>query len=134
MKASVNQLAEMTGKDRRTVKKRLEGLEPVGKQGRAVLYEVKEALPLIYLVGQGPDVEGITLDEARRNESVAKTEKLHLEMESIRKQRIPVEVVNETLEEGLGAMKAVIKRSKLKPEEKEEIFRELREVPRRLKW
>lgn len=134
MKASVNQLAEMTGKDRRTVKKRLEGLEPVGKQGRAVLYEVKEALPLIYQVGQGPDVEGITLDEARRNESVAKTEKLHLEMESIRKQRIPVEVVNETLEEGLGAMKAVIKRSKLKPAEKEEIFRELREVPRRLKW
>ena len=131
---SINYLAEMTGRTNRTIKAKLDGMEPSGKEGRAVLYESKEALARVFDFGKEGNPDEITLEEARRNESVAKTEKLHLEMESIRKQRIPIEIVNETLEEYMGAMKSVVKRSKLTPEEKDELFREAREVPRRLKW
>src|SRR5437773_3409505 len=50
MLKSVNQLSELTGRDRRTVKKQLEELHFVLGEKSAHLYESSEALPLIYRV------------------------------------------------------------------------------------
>lgn len=47
MKKSLNQLGELTGVDRRTIKRRLESLKPE-VSGRAHLYPVQEALELIF--------------------------------------------------------------------------------------
>ena len=58
MDISINKLAELTGIDRRTVKKRLEGLTP-NKVGRAYNYESTQALPAIYasaVIKPGPQV------------------------------------------------------------------------------
>jgi hypothetical protein len=46
-KESLNALEELTGFDRRTIKRRLSSLEP-DKAGRAHLYQTVEALPLLY--------------------------------------------------------------------------------------
>jgi len=48
---SVTRLAELTGRDRTTIKDRLRDIEPVPK-GKALLYESKNVLPLIYDLGQ----------------------------------------------------------------------------------
>ena len=57
MDISINKLAELTGIDRRTIKKRLEGLLPK-KRGRAYQYDSTQALPAIYSnaarAAQGP--------------------------------------------------------------------------------
>lgn len=45
---SVSAISDLTGVDRRTIKKRLEDLKPI-KEKTAHLYETREALPLIFL-------------------------------------------------------------------------------------
>jgi hypothetical protein len=46
---NVSQLARLTGFDRRTVRQRLAGLEPVERTGRELLYESRAALAQLYL-------------------------------------------------------------------------------------
>ncbi len=77
---SVNALSELTGIDRRTIKKRLKTLA-ANKEGRAYLYESTEALPLIYDLGEAntPQVEmarynKIRADRGEFDLSVAKGE------------------------------------------------------------
>ncbi len=49
MEVTCNRLSEWTGITRRVIKKRLDSLTPVGKgPGNAILWESREALPLIY--------------------------------------------------------------------------------------
>ena len=47
---SISRLSDETGFDRRTVKKRLANLIPV-REGRSLLYDPVEALPLLYSFG-----------------------------------------------------------------------------------
>ena len=47
-KLSISQLAAVTGFDRRTVRQRLAGLEPVETSGRELRYESREALAQLY--------------------------------------------------------------------------------------
>ena len=54
MKISYNQLSDLTGFSYRVLKKRLDGLQPVGVgRTKANLWESKEALPLIYVRNGG---------------------------------------------------------------------------------
>lgn len=49
MKVSYNQLQDLTGMSYRTIKKRIEGLEPIGAgQNNANLFDSRDALRLIY--------------------------------------------------------------------------------------
>ena len=59
---SINELAELTGKTYRTVKKRLDGIKPVRTDRRGAYYCSPEALAAIY------DREQKTLDELLREE------------------------------------------------------------------
>ena len=45
---SISAISDLSGVDRRTIKKRLEDLKPI-KKGSSHLYETREALPLIFL-------------------------------------------------------------------------------------
>lgn len=70
MMQSISELAALTGMGRGTVKNRLALLTPT-KEGTALLYESKEALPLLYRVGTdqealNPQVERVLLDRERR--------------------------------------------------------------------
>ena len=135
---NLTRTADLLQKKTDTLKKWVARGCPAEKKGRTWEFEIADVFDWRVQAERPASVQGdgeeITLDEARRNESIAKTEKIHLEMESIRKVRIPIEVMNESLDQCLAAMKAVVKRSKLPPGDKEEVFRELREVPRGLKW
>lgn len=72
---SINQLQQLTGKSYRTIKARIDGLEPVGTgRNNANLWESKKALQLIYGVRKKDEialdatVEKAKLDQARRIE------------------------------------------------------------------
>jgi phage terminase Nu1 subunit (DNA packaging protein) len=59
---TISQLADMTGRDAATVRKRLDGLEPVKVDGRARWYDPRTALPRIFGDGEGLD---LTAERAR---------------------------------------------------------------------
>lgn len=45
---SINQLSQVTGRDRATISKRLESVKPHQESGRAKIYDAHEAIPLIF--------------------------------------------------------------------------------------
>jgi hypothetical protein len=53
---SISQLSEITGKDRRTISKRLAATQPHSVNGRAQLYDAAEAIQIIYV---SDSVEGM---------------------------------------------------------------------------
>lgn len=61
---SISQLSAFTGFSTRTVVKRLEGLDPAGNTGKAILYRPREALPRLYFY-DNPLSEKMRLDGAR---------------------------------------------------------------------
>lgn len=75
MMQSISELAALTGMGRGTVKTRLALLTPT-KEGTALLYESKEALPLLYRVGVG----GEALDPQRERALLDRERRLALEM------------------------------------------------------
>ncbi len=134
MKISINKLAELTGKASRTIKARLSDLKPE-KQGAALTYDSAEALAAIYAgYGAMKDAGAMTLTEARTRESLAKAEKTEIEIETMQKQRIPVDVINDAIEPVLALHKQIIMGSKLSDAEKREICESLRDIPRNMKW
>ena len=45
---SINQLSQLTGRDRATISKRLETMKPYEENGRAKIYDTHEALPVLF--------------------------------------------------------------------------------------
>jgi hypothetical protein len=86
---SINWLSRHTGKDRRTIKKRLDKL-PQGLKGK---FDSVAALEAIYY-GPSPDGNGfISQSEAVRRLTIAKEKEIVLDMEIKRGSRIPLEDV-----------------------------------------
>ncbi|MDA8142097.1 MAG: hypothetical protein M0036_25900 [Desulfobacteraceae bacterium] len=71
MEITKNLLSELTGLDRRTIKKRLDGLQPIGRKGLADAFDSSEALKRIYApmaaaaCGLDPRAEKARLDKLR---------------------------------------------------------------------
>ena len=127
MLKSINQLAELTGRDRRTIKKQLEDLrfEP-GEKG-AHLYESSEALPLIYRVNN--------LESARAKQALSQASLNAIREENLRKERVPLQLVLDEMDSLFQAMGAILKNVKeLSPSRINEIFDKFRAVPAKLKW
>jgi len=97
MKISITQATALTGMSYRTIKKKIDGLTPVGKgQTKAFLYESKEVFPLLYAPretqeGQG-DGEKLT---PRDQLALAQKEGQELKNAEMRKELIPVSQVKE---------------------------------------
>lgn len=131
---SIKQLAEMTGKTRETIKRKLDGLDYL-EEGTAYLFDSKEALEAIYGVAND-DYNGNpkSLTEARTLESMAKAEKTQIEIETMRKERIPIEILNAALEKFFGLLKTRIMQGGPSEAWKKEMIESIRDIPKELKW
>ena len=105
---SINQLADLTGKDRRTITARLSTIEPVKGPKNSHLYELPAALPKIFenfddegeSTGlRSAQVEKAALDRARR---IA----VELDTEIKRKNLIPREDLKTALEKTFAVVRA----------------------------
>ena len=95
---SINQMAEITGVDRRTIKSRLAELDPVKKDGRAFLYDAHKALALA--LGMGGTSESQTdklLKEANLRRESAAADKLEIENAKTRGELVAIEDVARTV-------------------------------------
>lgn len=101
---SINRLVELTGRTNRTIKKRLEGLKPI-KEGRSLLYETTEALPLIYDFGKDADAQ-FDLTEERARLAHHQANKTELEEKVLRGQLLPYETVQNVQSRMIMAFRA----------------------------
>ena len=91
MLLAVNQISELTGRDRHGIPKRLENLPFTPGDKGAHLYESREALPLIYAVDN--------LEAARAAQARSQASLNAVREEDLRKQRIAIQIVRDVLDE-----------------------------------
>src|SRR5213080_3841216 len=126
MLKSVNQLAELTGRDRRTIKKRLLNLPFVDGEKGSHLYESTEALPLIYRVDN--------LESARAKQALSTASLNAVKEEELRKEHVPLQLVLDEMDALFEPMGEILKNTKeLSPVRVSEIFQKYREIPSKLK-
>jgi len=102
MKVSYNQLCEMTGFTYRTIKKRIDGIEPVGvTRTKANLWESTEVLPAIYAYngtagGDNKKADScLSVNDERARLAKAQADGQELKNAQLRRELIPVsETVN----------------------------------------
>ena len=127
MLLSINKLSELTGRNRRTIKKQLQDLRFVDGEKGAHLYESSEAFPLIYRVDN--------LESARAKQALSQASLNAIREEILRKERIPIQIVLDTMDEIFQAIGATLKNCKeLSPARVNELFTKFREAPKKLKW
>ena len=127
MLKSINQLAELTGRDRRTIKKQLEDLHFVDGEKGAHLYESTEALPMIYRVDK--------LESARAKQALSQASLNAIREENLRKEHVPLQLVLDEMDSLFQEIGAVLKNIKELPSVRvNEIFQKFREIPSKLKW
>lgn len=134
---SENQFSEFTGKDRKTIKRLLDGLQFTEGPHKARLYESKDGFERIYLGVPGEDGATVTSFEAVRLLNIKRAEEIALDMEIKRKQRIPLEIVTQADDETYQSIAAILKSRKGKRLDEpviNEIFDLLREIPAQRKW
>ena len=123
----IDQLSQLTGRNPRTITKRLEDLQYINGPKGAHLYESREALPLIYAVD---NLEAARAEQARSQAALNK-----IREENLRKERIPIQIVLDTMDEIFQAIGATLKNCKeLSPARVNELFAKFREAPKKLKW
>jgi hypothetical protein len=97
---SMSQLATITGLDRRTVKDRLVNVEPHKVLGKAIIYDARQALPVL-LGFNDPNETKTTQTELKRQElrfERVRAEKLELELEVLKGLHVPVSEVCKSIE------------------------------------
>jgi hypothetical protein len=129
---SISYLSEITGRDRRTVTNRVGHLQ-FTVEGKAHLFDSAQALEAIY-AADGPRQQMDALIAARTRLALANAQKLQIEIETLRKERIPIEVATAAIEPVLMLTKAKILGSDLTDDEKRALFDQLRSIPRQLGW
>lgn len=100
---SINWLSDHTGKDRRTIKKRLDGIAQTDGK-----FDSKAALEAIFLDFGGDD-EKITTPEAVRRLTIRKDAEIALDMEIKRKERIPIDDIKTAQNEAFQAVAGTLK-------------------------
>jgi len=106
---SISGLASLTGKARGTVGKALDGLTSKPGPKGAKLFESKAALEKLYSAAGESGGAFVTLAEAQRLLTISRTEEIRLNMEILRKERIPLEDVLEINEEVFLHVAGVLK-------------------------
>ena len=120
---SINFLSRHTGKDRRTIKRRIDKLTADTK-GK---FDSVAALEAIYC-GTLPGENGfISTPEAIRQLTIAKKEQIEIQNQIARGERIPIDDVNEAVGQVFAVMRGIIKAS-LPADRANEVFDEMRRV------
>ncbi len=129
MKLPISKLSELTGIHRDTISKRVANLPfEAGKKG-AKLYRSKDALAEIYKTD--------SLEAARAKQALSQASLNRVREEDLRKQRIPILVVTDVMDEVFQHTAATLKAAKnkvLTPKLINEIFDKFRNAPSELKW
>lgn len=106
---SKNALAELLGKDRRTIDRKLKGI-PFERKGRAYLYDLRTAIEAIYCAFETEDDDDETIDvrleKAKLDRARRKLAELDLEVK--RTNLIPKEILEKNLSSVFGEIKAKI--------------------------
>jgi hypothetical protein len=105
---SISQLSEITGKDRRTVSKRLAALVPQTTKGNAQLYSAPEAIETIFVSDsvEGMDKKLIRVQLAIEEE---KLQKIKIENGVSLKELVPVEDVAKAVEKEYSIVRSQIR-------------------------
>lgn len=125
MLISQNKLAELTQKDRKTIRRLLDRMPSQPGPHRAQLYDSARALEQIYL-GAG-DGAFITTAEAFRQLTIARKRQIEIDVDIKRRTRIPIEDCERVFDEILAVMRAIIKAS-LSVEAANEVFDSMRKA------
>jgi hypothetical protein len=129
MKLPISKISELTGVHRDTISKRLADLPfEAGKKG-AKLYRSKDALAAIYKTD--------SLEAARAKQALSQASLNAVREEDLRKQRIPILVVTDAMDEVTQYTAATLKAAKnkvLTPKMINEIFERFRNMSTDLKW
>jgi hypothetical protein len=129
MLLNISQLSELTGMDRRTIGKALQNLPSIDGERGAVLYESLDALPALFKTD--------SLEAARAKQANSQASLNAVREQDLRRQRIPLKVVTDLLDEIFQSLGATIKAAQDKPlttERINELFDKFRAAPARLKW
>ncbi len=95
---SINQLSELTGKDRRTIKDRLVDLAPHSEDKRGCYYDTHEALPRLFEHSKtAGGLERKLLQEKLKFDQ-ARTEKIEIEVGEMKRRLVPIEDIGEAVE------------------------------------
>lgn len=105
---TMNHLAELTGMDRRTVKKKLGNLKVHKGDGNGHYYDTLEALPILFSVESGDSINKQMNEEALRHER-AKREKVELQNGKMRGELIPIGEVASVVERQYSVVRATIR-------------------------
>jgi hypothetical protein len=92
----MSQLAEVTGFDRKTVDKRLQGLPYQKGPKGAHLYDASEALPILFIPQETSEIEK-EMQEAQLRRERALAEKAEIDVAIKRKQLVPIDEVAATV-------------------------------------
>ncbi len=107
---SQNELSVLTGVDRILCAKRLEGVKFTPGPRKAKMFKSDEALRAILLgTSAGENGTIITPQEAKRQLDIARKQEIDLGMEVTRKERIPIEVLNEVNGQTFDGINGILK-------------------------
>ena len=107
MLVNIDHIADLTGSTRRTVLKRCQDLTTTKGVGRAVLFESKDALPLMYGIGGGlSNANKSSLEVERTRLASAQAEKTELEVEVIKGNLIPADQAQAVVDNMISAFRA----------------------------
>jgi hypothetical protein len=123
----------MTGKDRTTVDKALEGMPFNPGPRRAKLYDTRTALPRIYYGASSEegDKNLISEGESRRRLNIKRGDQIDLDMQVTRRERIPLAVCEEIDERTFSNIAGVLKGHEgktLSPALLTDLYTELRQL------
>lgn len=102
---SITQLHEVTGKDRRTIKSNLSGIEPYRTDGRAIIYDTHIALPILLGFGQDEKTVIKQIDRESLRLERAKADKIEIEVAKTRGELVAIEDVAKTVEKEYSAVR-----------------------------
>ena len=131
MELSINELADLTGHDRRTITRRLEKFTYTEGPKGAHLYESRHALAAIYV----QENEGKTFDQARTEQALASARLTTVRCETEEKKRPPLELVLGFLDAAGQEVAALLKVHKGKTLDQariDKIFESFRELAAKL--
>ena len=129
MLLSINQYSELTNFERRTITKLLKDQDVVNGERGALLYDLATALPVLY--------KADNLEAARAKQALSQASLNAVREEDLRKQRIPILVVTDVMDECFQYISATLKAAKgkvLTVDLINELFEKFRAAPSKLRW
>jgi DNA-binding Lrp family transcriptional regulator len=104
---SISQLSEITGKDPKTIKKRIDGLQEESIEGRAILYDAQKALALIYATSTVDKLEKQLLEFEVDTEKY-KSKKAELDFKERQKELVDVTKISQIVEREYTQVRAAL--------------------------